>query len=140
MTRHRDPKLADSSAETKPASTDRREIAHMSADARPSIAVLRQIVDHDPGDADADGMVCAACYAPFVVPPDLDPSSVCDVCAQSIVADALPALLHVAAAALKLRGPCDHPEGRCSNGSHFRGCSRFAADVELTAALDKVRP
>jgi len=53
---------------------------------------------------------------------------------------AAPVLLEIAAAALRLRGPCDHPDGRCSNGSHYRGCSRFAGEKELEAALAKVRP
>jgi len=58
----------------------------------------------------------------------------------ALLRNAAPVLLEIAAAALKMRGPCDHPDGRCSRGSHFRGCSRFAGDAELAAALDKVRP
>lgn len=53
--------------------------------------------------------------------------------------NAAPVLLEITAAALLMHGPCDHPEGRCANGSHFRGCSRFAGEAALHAALAKVR-
>lgn len=55
------------------------------------------------------------------------------------LADVAPALLEIAAAALLEHGPCDHPEGRCANGSHFRGCARFEGELRMRAALAKVR-
>lgn len=54
--------------------------------------------------------------------------------------EAAPAILEIAAAALLQHGPCDHPEGRCANGSHFRGCSRFDGEARMRLALAKVRP
>lgn len=53
--------------------------------------------------------------------------------------NAAPALLEIAAAALLEHGPCDHPEGRCGNGSHFRGCPRFEGQQRVRDALAKVR-
>lgn len=55
------------------------------------------------------------------------------------LANAAPVLLEIAAAGKLMRGPCDHPEGRCANGSHFRGCSRFEGEKRFDAALAKVR-
>lgn len=54
--------------------------------------------------------------------------------------NAAPVLLEIAAAALAAHGACDHPAGRCGNGSPFRGCSRFAGEAALNAAIRKVRP
>lgn len=54
--------------------------------------------------------------------------------------NAAPVLLEIAAAALAANGRCDHPEGRCANGYHYRGCPRFAGEQQLKAALAKVRP
>jgi hypothetical protein len=65
-----------------------------------------------------------------------------DPAAQSVLlrADVCHVLLEIAAAALAANGPCDHPDGRCAHGSHFRGCSRFDGEKRLKVALGKVRP
>ena len=60
--------------------------------------------------------------------------------ARDQVLDSTPLLIEIAAAALQSRAPCDHPEGRCRNGSHYRGCTRFDGAQRLDAAIAKVRP
>lgn len=101
---------------------------------KPSIAELkRQTGEPDPESC------CLRCHEQMSVPAELEPSALCDRCAQWLVSEALPVVLEIAASALLMHGPCDHPEGRCANGTHFRGCSRFDGDRRLDAALRMVR-
>jgi hypothetical protein len=106
----------------------------------PSIAELQRLTRVPVAEELAiDGPQCVECQESFSILRGRDPGSVCDPCAQYVVAEVLPVLLEIAAAALLEHGPCDHPEGRCGNGSHFRGCPRFEGQQRMHAALAKVR-
>ena len=67
-------------------------------DNRPSIAELQRLVSSEDPDHD-----CARCHVHMHIPPDLDPSALCNACAQWVVSEATPLLLEIVAAALALR-------------------------------------
>lgn len=134
---HRDHKPDNMSVETESEATDRRGIAPVAADERPSIEAMRRVVEHDNDDSKDYGPVCAACHGGFVVPHDFEPSSVCNPCAQAFVADHASVLLEIAAAALAeqaARCDCESLHG-CSDD-----CAALVASRAYHAALAKVRP
>jgi hypothetical protein len=105
-------------------------------DDRPSIAELQRLaVEDSDEEIAAYGHICKRCSGSFQVPEDLEPTTVCDSCAQHVTAVVLSVLLEIAAAALvfhagdledlAVEGPALNisPEGET-----------------LLAALAKVRP
>ncbi len=121
---------------------------------RPSIAELRRLMTEDSDeDIASDGHTCARCSGRFFVEPDLDASTMCNPCAQHVVADALPVLLEIAAAALAYeQAKVDAAVVRaafCGAGAStergYNAIARHDADEvrcrdAYHAALSKVRP
>lgn len=90
-------------------------------DDQPSIAELQRSREPD------EDTVCRRCHSLVRIPLGMEPSEVCDACAQSL----LPVLLEIAAAALAWRGP---PGGGRSDAEIIG-----TAEV-LIETLEKVRP
>ncbi len=123
-------------------------------DNRPSIAELQRLaIEQSDEDIASDGHICTRCSGQFFVEPDLEASTMCNPCSQHVVADALPVLLEIAAAALALRAQRT-VAAKCRDvihQNHYAGDAAYVAvdtaDTELArcqsvydAALAKVIP
>jgi hypothetical protein len=95
-------------------------------DSDPSIDGLKRMtIERSAEEIAQDGHICARCQEPFIVPSELEPTTVCDICAQWFVSDAAPVLLEIAEAALDLEGELRYMQGPASE--------------KLRTALAKVR-
>lgn len=104
-------------------------------DDRPSIAELRKFAVDDVDDGEH---VCARCREPMSIPSEFEATSVCNPCAQWIVAEAVPLLLDGAETGIAWA----EAEDTLSTAAH-RGIAAMRATEAFDkhrAALAKVRP
>lgn len=112
----------------------------MTADEKPSIAELQR----QTGEPDQDNY-CLRCHEQMSVPVELEPSALCDRCAQQFVAEDAPVLLEIAAAGLAWKEARDVSIGdaylRCPAGPSKESRDQLAAAATaLLTALEKVQP
>ncbi|HEU4727718.1 MAG TPA: hypothetical protein VFT22_07510 [Kofleriaceae bacterium] len=109
---------------------------------KPSIAELKLLgIERTDDEIAVDGHICARCCDPFIVPSDLEPTTVCDMCAQWFVATVAPVLLEIAAAALALRkAAAAYSESGWLSDDNPLFKQVDAAHRAYDDALNKVRP
>lgn len=93
-----------------------------------SITALRCIVGAEDPEHE-----CARCHQPMAVPVELEPSAVCNLCAQWFVGHVAPVLLEIAATGLGWAAA----EDTVSRAS--AGTGRVLAAMRATEAFDKHR-
>lgn len=108
----------------------RKRQAAAADDDRPSVAELRKFAIDDVDDFDDGERVCARCREPMSIPSEFEATSVCNPCAQWIIAEVVPLLLDGAETGIAWA----EAEDALSTAEH-----RGIAAMRATEAFDKHR-